>query len=68
MPHTEAIPEKLTFKMLFRDFAHRGPGRISLAGNKFEIALVNDGILCTVDGHIDDMDPDTDLNITSVQR
>lgn len=67
MPHTEAVLGKLTFKMLFIDLAHMSPAKTSLTGNKFEIALVKDEILCTVDGHIDDMDPDIGLSITSVQ-
>lgn len=35
---------------------------MSLAGNKFEITLMKDEVLCPLDGHMDGVDPDTDLN------
>lgn len=68
MPHTDAVLEKLTFKLLLMDFVGLSPVESSLTGNKFEIALLRDAILCTGDGHIDDMDPDRDLNRTSFKH
>lgn len=68
MPHTDAVLEKLTFKLLLMDFVRLSPVASFLTGNKFEIALMRDAILCTGDGPIDDMDPDIDLNRTSFKH
>lgn len=68
MLHTAAIPEKLTLKMSCSGFAHLSPGKMSLVGTKFEIALMKDEVFCPVDRRTDDVDPGTDLNKTSLQR